>query len=319
MLKRALKLITIVLGLALIFSLTLQIVNNPQLSEVALQSKLPNKIEVGDQVKYQTKLKTNWFTHPNSEINFGRSAGKMQIIDQSINLASIGFSSLTWQINYTTVAIEDNFIIDDTKIIATANAIFSKNKKKITIKFKKIQVQPLKENKTAQVKTEGLVKKYQYQNTKQKSNHIALIILALIAILTILFILKKISNKKQTIVLQPWEIARQALNQLEDKFPIAIGPFYVLTTDIIREYIESLYHLPATESTTPEFIKALTNEPLLESQTRKMLANFLNQADMIKFAKQSSSELQMQEALHSIRQLIDETSQKFLKKEEDNA
>jgi hypothetical protein len=72
--------------------------------------------------------------------------------------------------------------------------------------------------------------------------------------------------------------------------------FYIALGDAIRQYYESLYNLPALESTSRELLSMLKNGSIdknLMADTRAVL----QEADMVKFAKFTPTQKQADRAL----------------------
>jgi hypothetical protein len=110
--------------------------------------------------------------------------------------------------------------------------------------------------------------------------------------------------------LLPFEIALQGLEQIRMLMdPSKVREFSIAISDIVRKYIEDAFHITATHRTTEEFLRDL----LQSSNTslaahRNLLAEFLNQCDMAKFAGVSLSR-QIIESLHqSARSFVIESS-----------
>lgn len=110
--------------------------------------------------------------------------------------------------------------------------------------------------------------------------------------------------------LQPFEIALQRLDDVRRLLdPSSVREFSIAISDIVREYIEEEFKVTATHRTTEEFL-----HDLLESSHsslaahRDLLAQFLQQCDMAKFAGMSLSR-QIMESLHQgARGFVIETS-----------
>jgi Domain of unknown function (DUF4381) len=110
--------------------------------------------------------------------------------------------------------------------------------------------------------------------------------------------------------LLPFEIALQGLEQIRTLMdPAKVREFSIAISDIVRKYIEDAFHLTATHRTTEEFLRDLldsSNSSLVAH--RGLLAEFLNQCDMAKFAGVSLSR-QIIESLHqSARSFVVESS-----------
>jgi hypothetical protein len=92
-----------------------------------------------------------------------------------------------------------------------------------------------------------------------------------------------------------------------------IKDYHSRITDIIREYFEKQFMLPALERTTTESLKLLSKHP----QGVKVLdttAQFLNNADLVKFAKYTPLEIVNQEMMTQAKDIVMKTA--LLEKEE---
>lgn len=61
--------------------------------------------------------------------------------------------------------------------------------------------------------------------------------------------------------------------------------FYTQLTQPIRQYIEKRYRLPASTSTTPEFLSEMAVNPNFPLAMRQQLSQFMIQADRVKFGR----------------------------------
>jgi Domain of unknown function (DUF4381) len=110
--------------------------------------------------------------------------------------------------------------------------------------------------------------------------------------------------------LQPFEIALQRLEDIRTLLdPASVREFSIAISDVVRQYIEAGFEVTATHRTTEEFL-----HDLLESSNaalaahRNLLAKFLQQCDMAKFAGVGLSR-QIMESLHqSARSFVIESS-----------
>lgn len=108
----------------------------------------------------------------------------------------------------------------------------------------------------------------------------------------------------------PHEIALNALAKLRQKGwieTLQIEPFYVELSGIVRRYLEARFGLRAPERTTEEFIRdALTSKKLSDTH-RELVAGFLEQSDLVKFARHAPGQPEMRNALDSAERLVRET------------
>jgi hypothetical protein len=118
------------------------------------------------------------------------------------------------------------------------------------------------------------------------------ILLAVIAIgLGLYFFLrhrKKVKLQQVVPPLPPWEMALRQLEELGVKDFPGRGEwreYYFRLSDILRHYIEDRFVIKAAEMTTEEFLQKVKNEGVLSSEQKSTLKDFMNIADMVKFAK----------------------------------
>jgi hypothetical protein len=88
------------------------------------------------------------------------------------------------------------------------------------------------------------------------------------------------------IVLSPEELARIELDKLA-KSGLAetnVVQFYVELTAVVRRYIERTTGIRAPEQTTEEFLREISRASTFDRNTNERLRNFLESADLVKFA-----------------------------------
>jgi hypothetical protein len=108
------------------------------------------------------------------------------------------------------------------------------------------------------------------------------------------------------------EIALERLDQLVAKQLLAPGrerfkAFFDEASAILREYIEDRFHLRAPERTTEEFLRDARGSTLLSDNDVDALGRFLNQCDLIKFAKHTPSTDDGDRAAGIVREFIIKT------------
>ena len=105
-----------------------------------------------------------------------------------------------------------------------------------------------------------------------------------------------------------------ALQRLEDiralMQPASAREFSIAVSDIVRSYIEQRFDVTATRRTTEEFLRDLLEfSDAALARHRALLAEFLHQCDLVKFAGMSLT-LQNMESLHqSARAFVRATAQ----------
>lgn len=137
---------------------------------------------------------------------------------------------------------------------------------------------------------------------------IAAALIAIAAVAIILFLKKK----KKVIVKSIWELALENLSGLKyslGKGEIGAGECLFKLTDIIRDYLEKRLGMHASRQTTAEFLQDIDRpgSPLPE-QYRGFLKDFMNAADMVKFAGTPAEGNLLNTAFEKAESLVRETT-----------
>ena len=118
-------------------------------------------------------------------------------------------------------------------------------------------------------------------------------------------------NSRLAVELPPWERALQALGTLREelanhRIPLETG--FARLTDLVRNYLEKRFEIPASTRTTSEFLSDLDRKssPLPPAQ-RPFLRDFLLAADQVKFAKAPPDTTLLNDALSRAEELIEST------------
>lgn len=85
--------------------------------------------------------------------------------------------------------------------------------------------------------------------------------------------------------------------------------FYDRLSEIAREYLENRFQFRALEMTTEEFLMSLGRMDFLEPAQKKILAEFLQYSDLVKFAKHQPLKEEGEKALLMVEGLIEETKE----------
>jgi hypothetical protein len=107
----------------------------------------------------------------------------------------------------------------------------------------------------------------------------------------------------------PEEIAYEELERITGLKLVEQSRFkehYTLTADCLRRYAEGLYGIPAMDRTTEEFHAAL-RRARADSQQIRLFKDFLDESDLVKFAKYVPPVGEAQEALPRARYIVDVT------------
>ena len=140
--------------------------------------------------------------------------------------------------------------------------------------------------------------------------------LATLAVLSVGFwALRRFLTTPRTILhmpkpIPPYQIALDALDALRQKGwieTLTIEPFYVELSSIVRRYLEGRFGLRAPERTTEEFIRDALTSRKLSDTPQNLVAGFLEQSDLVKFARHAPGQPDMRNALDSAALLVHET------------
>ena len=108
----------------------------------------------------------------------------------------------------------------------------------------------------------------------------------------------------------PHETALNELQRLRAKGWIESEnsePFYVELSSIVRRYLENRFGLRAPERTTEEFIREAVTSRLLSSDHQMLTSEFLEQCDLVKFARHRPQRADMQNGYNAAERLVRET------------
>lgn len=84
-------------------------------------------------------------------------------------------------------------------------------------------------------------------------------------------------------------------------------PFCTKVSNIVRVYLEDQLSLKAPERTTEEFLRELRMSCLLEDEQKVSLGRFLEQCDLVKFARHEPTETELRGLHDSAVRLVEET------------
>ncbi len=133
-------------------------------------------------------------------------------------------------------------------------------------------------------------------DTDKLWKYLVAIALCFLAGVSAYFVIKRIQNKNLTeedLYKTPLEKVTKKLQLLDSKRLVLNGDvksYYSEMTDVIRDYIEEVFEIPAKESTTSEVIQMLfqtikTKKIQLSKESVNDLKRVLQTADLVKFAK----------------------------------
>lgn len=125
------------------------------------------------------------------------------------------------------------------------------------------------------------------------------------------FIMRKKMTGEPIIPPKPaHEIAYRALDALEAQDLISQGlvkEFFSELSLIVRHYVEDRFDIRAPEMTTEEFLESVKASDELRTEQKKLLREFLEQSDMVKFAKYGPAPEEIKMNFVAARRFVDET------------
>lgn len=104
----------------------------------------------------------------------------------------------------------------------------------------------------------------------------------------------------------PYKVALGELDSILRRIHEA-EPFCTGVSGIARVYLEEQFDLRAPERTTEEFLHEMRDATVLDAGQKESLGRFLEQCDMVKFARYEPAENELRELHAAARRLVEET------------
>ncbi len=149
-----------------------------------------------------------------------------------------------------------------------------------------------------------------------------LIVLGLLVIAAVYYLVNRPRGEKRTPPRPAHEVALEELAKLRGRGLVdagEIGEFYVSLTRIVRTYLEDGFHVRAPEMTTEEFLATAGSDSRLSAPQRRLLSEFLSQADLVKFARFVPTPRDCEAAFEAARRFVEETKPRQVEKEASGA
>jgi hypothetical protein len=132
-----------------------------------------------------------------------------------------------------------------------------------------------------------------------------------VVLLVVLFVLWRWwRNRKNSVFLPPPIPAHiRAKQKLQEALALIGEPktFCILVSDTVRSYLEERFTFHAPERTTEEFLRELSDTDLLLPDQKGSLGRFLENCDLVKFAKYEPGETELRELHRAAVTLVEET------------
>ena len=145
---------------------------------------------------------------------------------------------------------------------------------------------------------------------------ISLSILIIITVLIfILFLRRKKkgeSKEKEPKKIDPYQDALSNIQSLQDQKPVlSAKPFVFRLSEILRVYVERVFKVPAMELTGEEFMREIASHTFFKNRYDKILQEFVDQGDRIKYSKENSEDGQMNLLLETALHFVKDTHKKL--------
>jgi len=123
-------------------------------------------------------------------------------------------------------------------------------------------------------------------------------------------------------VLTPYQWALDQLYWLNQENFVEKGrvhEFYFRLTDIVRQYIERQFDIKAPEQTTEEFLAEVKDRSTLNTEHKRLLNDFLQSADLVKFARYQPQASEIEQAFAAAGDFVEQTAQTHQRYQEEAA
>ncbi len=132
----------------------------------------------------------------------------------------------------------------------------------------------------------------------------------LLAVLALIFIWR--NSKRGARRRSAYEVAAARLADLKadrrsSNPTLSVDAFYVEVSSVIRQYLEDRFEIRAPEQTTDEFLQLAAEQSALSREHQRLLADFLQQCDIVKFAGKTATDDDMARSLVLGDQFLEET------------
>ncbi len=121
---------------------------------------------------------------------------------------------------------------------------------------------------------------------------------------------RRIAARSIPRVVPPHESALAALAALLEAGlpgPEGIEDFFLRLSDIVRRYVEDRFGVRAPEQTTEEFLTAMADESAVAAEHQRLLRSFLEEADLVKFARLVPGREAVEGAVEAARNFVRQT------------
>ena len=278
---------------------------DPAAAVVAVEMAPEEPWRLGDVLECNLVVEMPWYRLPSQDVRMETPEGLQAIGEVERRLVGVGLGVWRWRVSRQ-VQPYDLGTLRAPEMSVELTASRTGNADMVRGEFKPVRVQPrLAGRMPGQLATAPGI-----ANPIETGKHtwfywVGLGVLSLLILLVMVAILLRKEGVGAGERPSLEQMATHHLNLLAAALPMRADAFFVRLTDIMRGYIERKFNLRATEKTTPEFLRDVEQDSRLDEGQRRMLQSFLTSADMVKFARQSATQEQMQDALTKAREFVE--------------
>jgi hypothetical protein len=267
----------------------------------------PKNPKLGETISASILLKCPWHRRPVEAVaQIAKGASLIEV--PQIDRQSIGWGYSIWKVNTEFKAYRTGDLPTG-KVDVSYNRYDSKTtdlNKLFTIPpFKCL---PLSLEKKQDIVIAGAIKP---EKKISKQNTYLFIAVAVLVIIFIIILILQRCKKEKIFVLPSWTVALNNLHDLRDNIKsgkVTLDAGFTSLTDIVRGYLEKRFKLPASKQTTEEFLEEINQEAgPLPGEQRPFLKEFMQAAELVKFAKLPPDEKTLNQALGKAEVLVNET------------
>lgn len=257
---------------------------------------------LGVKYRFKTVFRVPWGMLP-ATLTATPSPGSQLTAEPDFKLLKRAWGSNLWE-----GVIELQCFRDGEIKAASAQASFS-NRQTIELKLPSLQV------KGPQLKGDQLELAGEAEIAKPaagKRRFLLWVFLGLLILAAVILIVLKFMKRGHTRQIPPWEKALNAIKSLLEQIRAGSADpekSIARLTDIVREYMEKRFQLRAEHQTTAEFMADLERgKGGLSGAHRNFLKDFLNAADLVKFARMAADRKLFEDAAEKAGELIRATA-----------
>ncbi len=281
---------------------------------IADRKSSPETIHIGDVIGLEVVLELPWYRRVTGPLAFEPPDGLQVLTSMKPRFSRLRFGKWRW-VSVLELQAYDLGPFKD--LTATIELTPDRNNENGTLTVELPDISPtsqLDDSESSLAMASELTEDFLNRSRPMPRWWLIAGILAAIVAFT-LWMMRRRQTVREPEAPKPWVVAEKELFELQEKLPLPAATVFVHLTDIVRQYIEAVYDLPATETTTQEFLLQIKRDhhSALTASHGLLLTDFLTAADMVKFARLDASHGQIEDALNKAKRFVIETSDEIIK------